>query len=193
MKKFLVGLMSLMSVISFAEDFVLPVSSQWKAYDVVFENIPEGVRLRVKTKGNKFWGHIGHTFPKGEADQYLQVVAGEMESSTAAPQCGNASRNGGAFGRVYTGYNTFKMPAHALRNHFMLTLSLMGTRNAEVGPWCDFKEIRATGEPLNAPVVTLLEGDTIKLGSKLKIRMKPFMSPLRLIWQNREKLWRSVK
>ncbi|MBQ9771360.1 MAG: hypothetical protein IJW23_06000, partial [Lentisphaeria bacterium] len=156
-----------------AADYVLPVSDKWKSYDIVQESTPDAVRLRVKTNKNKFWGHIAHSFPKVTADQYLQVVVGEMESATANPQCGNASRNGGAFGRLYTGYNTFKMPNHALnRNGFVLTLALNGIRNADVGPWCDFKEVRATKNPLNAPVVTLLEGDTVKIGSKLKIQLR---------------------
>lgn len=164
--------LSLLTAALCSADYVLPVTPKWKAYDIVYETVPDAVRLRVKTNGGKFWGHIAHSFPGGKADQYLQVSVGHMESATATPMCGNASKNGGAFGRLYTGYNTFKMPAHAQRGSFVLTLSMMGIRTAEVGPWCDFKEVRATNAPLNAPVVTLLNGNTIKIGSKLKITLK---------------------
>ncbi len=156
----------------FAADYVVPVNHEWKTYDVVTENAASNLRLRVRRNGGKFWGHILKSFPKGEDGQYLQVVLGNMESSAAAPQCGNASRNGGAFGRLYSGYNTFAMPAHAKKGNFALTLSLMGVRTEDVGPWCDFKEVRVTEAPLFAPVVTLLEGDTIKVGSRLKIALK---------------------
>ena len=169
-KMFLLSLLS--AVVVSAADYVLPVTADWKSYDIVQENIPGAVRLRVKTNKNKFWGHIAHSYPKCVEGQFLQVTLGEMESSTAAPMCGNSSRNGGAFGRLYTGYNTFAIPKHAQRDSFMLTLSMMGIRTAEVGPWCDFKEVRTTTAPLNAPIVTLLEGDTIKVGSKLKIQLK---------------------
>lgn len=171
-KRIVSSALLILSAIAVAGDYVVPVTSEWKAYDVVYENVSGGVRTRVKNRGSKFWGHIAVSFPKGNANQYLQVVVGDMESATADPQCGNASKNGGAFGRLYTGYNTFKMPAHAIRNSFVLTLAIKGIRNTEVGPWCDFKEVRATEAPLNAPVVTLLEGDTIKIGSKLKIRLQ---------------------
>ena len=129
--------LSLLTAVICSADYVLPVTPEWKAYNIVYETIPDAVRLRVKTDGGKFWGHIAHSFPGGKADQYLQVVVGHMESASASPMCGNASRNGGAFGRLYTGYNTFKMPAHAQRGSFVLTLSMMGIRTAEVGPWCD--------------------------------------------------------
>ena len=61
-----------------AADYVLPVSDKWKSYDIIQESTPDAVRLRVKTNKNKFWGHIAHSFPKVTADQYLQVVVGEM-------------------------------------------------------------------------------------------------------------------
>ena len=96
-KMFLLSLLSA-AVVS-AADFVLPVTADWKSYDIVQENIPGAVRLRVKTNKNKFWGHIAHSYPKCVEGQFLQVTLGEMESSTAAPMCGNSSRNGGAFGR----------------------------------------------------------------------------------------------
>ena len=163
------------AVLSFsciADDVVTAKDLQkWRHSSVTSELAGDSLRARVQTLPRGAWGTIGNYIKGYSTNHFLQIKLGEMESASVAPGAANSSTNGGRFGNIYSGVNTFRIPKHAAKT-FYLALTLLGDRREKVGPWIDFQEVRTTLDPFNAPVVTLDKGDTIKVGSKLKITLK---------------------
>lgn len=172
MKKYFL-LSGLIALTAWAADEVIPADAlqKWKHHSVVSEMIDGSLRARVQTLPRGAWGQIGEYINGYSTKHFIQIRLGEMESSIVAPGASNASSNGGRIGQIYTGVNTFRVPPHAAKR-FYLALTMLGNRNEKVGPWIDFEEVRTTLDPQDAPVVTLLDGDVIKVGSKLRITLK---------------------
>ena len=173
MKKIFTMILAVAGSLSlWADDVVTAKDLQkWRHNSAASELVDDALRVRVQTLPRGAWGSIGNYIKGYSTKHYIQIKLGEMESASVAPRAANSSSNGGQFGFIYTGVNTFKVPPHAARN-FYLALMMLGNRQEKVGPWIDFQEVRTTLDPFNAPVVTLDSGDTIKVGSKLKITLK---------------------
>lgn len=160
------------AAVSLADDVITAKDLQkWKHYSAVSELQDGMLRVRIQTQPRGAWGMIGNYIQGYSTKHYLQITLGELESATVAPGAANSSSGGKPFGKIYTGVNTFKIPPHAAKN-FHLALTALGDRSEKVGPWFDYKEVRVTLDPFNTPVTVLEKGDTIKVGSKLKISLK---------------------
>ncbi|MBQ9771309.1 MAG: hypothetical protein IJW23_05730 [Lentisphaeria bacterium] len=181
MKKIFSVVFALTGVFSLWADDVITAADlqKWRHSSATSEIVDGALRARVQTQPRGAWGSIGNYIKGHSTNHFLQIKLGEMESAIVAPGVANSSSNGGKIGNIYTGVNTFKIPPHAART-FYLALTMLGDRREKVGPWIDFQEVRTTLQPFNAPVVTLDKGDTVKVGSKLKItfRTKETLSAL---------------
>ena len=172
MKRKLALLAFAAAILCFADDVITAKDLQkWKHNSAVSELTGDSLRARVQTLPRGAWGSIGQYIKGYSTSHYLQIRLGEMESASVAPGAANSSTGGKPFGKIYSGINTFRIPKHAAKV-FYLSLTMLGDRREKVGPWIDFQEVRTTLDPINTPVVTLDKGDTIKVGSTLKITLK---------------------
>lgn len=141
--------------------------AQWQWQDTAFEMVNGRLRVRVPTVPQKTQGTFGQDVPAVPADCYLQVLMGDMESSSATPWVGDARVRGKPLGTLLTGWNTFSLAHHAGRP-LCLLFGQKGSPREATGPWVDYGRARIVKTPADGLVVSLVgKTDVARVGDRL--------------------------
>jgi hypothetical protein len=152
----------------------------WRCINSSAENY-QG-KLRLRETGKKSHGTIYHYIRYDQKAkppyQYLQIKCGLFENPLNGAQASNVSTGGGAFGKLFTGWNTYDLATFkslaGKKGAFALSFTIFGPRGAKPGGWFDVDLARVVRVPYQGMTMQLMPdeanktkttmvGDTVKI------------------------------